>query len=166
MAREFRTLYDIIKSPLVSLSDKKRAVSCYRRVVDKAVNTSVTIGNDSHIYEVHVDKTVQYMKTLDCRQHQLIQIDMSDTLLRLFGPATEPLTKKDKNLATQQAYKLKEAYPHTNCPAFALQSDELSCDNCGCVLTKARKCGRCKCAMYCSKNCQVEDWPLHQVLCE
>ncbi|KAK5732564.1 hypothetical protein LTR17_010379 [Elasticomyces elasticus] len=28
------------------------------------------------------------------------------------------------------------------------------------------KCGRCKSVLYCSKECQVKDWPLHKAVCK
>jgi hypothetical protein len=30
---------------------------------------------------------------------------------------------------------------------------------------RRRKCGGCKCPMYCSKACQKTDWPIHQAVC-
>ncbi|KAK7962827.1 uncharacterized protein PG986_003652 [Apiospora aurea] len=34
-----------------------------------------------------------------------------------------------------------------------------------CEKPDSQRCGRCKSAFYCSKACQVLDWPLHKLLC-
>jgi hypothetical protein len=44
------------------------------------------------------------------------------------------------------------------------------CNNCArdqfaAQLTKLLTCGRCHCAKYCSKKCQIEDWPQHSQFC-
>ena len=32
--------------------------------------------------------------------------------------------------------------------------------------TMLSKCGKCKTAFYCSKQCQLADWPQHKMLCK
>ncbi|KAK8123045.1 hypothetical protein PG984_011715 [Apiospora sp. TS-2023a] len=34
-----------------------------------------------------------------------------------------------------------------------------------CEKPDSRRCGRCNSALYCSKACQVQDWPVHKLLC-
>ncbi|KAK8074567.1 hypothetical protein PG997_009230 [Apiospora hydei] len=34
-----------------------------------------------------------------------------------------------------------------------------------CEKADSQRCGRCKSAFYCSKACQVRDWPFHKLLC-
>lgn len=41
----------------------------------------------------------------------------------------------------------------------------LECDYCGTELEKEMKCTSCKTAMYCSKDCQKNDWARHKPLC-
>ncbi|KAK5709123.1 hypothetical protein LTR17_020057 [Elasticomyces elasticus] len=40
------------------------------------------------------------------------------------------------------------------------------CGICGTNRGMLFKCGRCKSVMYCSKECQVKDWPLHKDVCK
>lgn len=38
------------------------------------------------------------------------------------------------------------------------------CD--GCIqITQVQKCARCRIAQYCSKQCQIGDWPAHKLVC-
>ncbi|GFH61291.1 hypothetical protein CTEN210_17767 [Chaetoceros tenuissimus] len=50
------------------------------------------------------------------------------------------------------------------------RKDTQFCDNCSKTDTdvgfKVRVCSRCKSAYYCSRECQVEDWPKHKRICE
>ena len=39
------------------------------------------------------------------------------------------------------------------------------CARCAVVLTKARKCARCKAVHYCSRDCQTEHWATHRAKC-
>ena len=32
--------------------------------------------------------------------------------------------------------------------------------------TMMKKCGRCKYVVYCSKECNVNDWPPHKMFCK
>lgn len=41
----------------------------------------------------------------------------------------------------------------------------LECDYCGSELKKVKQCSRCKVAMYCTENCQKNDWARHKPLC-
>ncbi|KAJ7167577.1 hypothetical protein C8R46DRAFT_1093465 [Mycena filopes] len=40
------------------------------------------------------------------------------------------------------------------------------CTNCGATASNMRRCGRCKRPSYCSKECQVENWPIHRSSCK
>ncbi|KAI9000325.1 hypothetical protein DFJ74DRAFT_697444 [Hyaloraphidium curvatum] len=55
--------------------------------------------------------------------------------------------------------------------AFDRQAREESCDRNGCAWkasegSELRKCSRCRVAWYCSKECQVADWPSHKLVCQ
>lgn len=39
-----------------------------------------------------------------------------------------------------------------------------ACESCGQVGAK-KKCGRCRCVYYCSRECQVEHWKMHKHVC-
>ena len=48
----------------------------------------------------------------------------------------------------------------------AQSSPLLSCANCGIIyLNPLRKCSRCHTVLYCSKECQKEDWKTHKPAC-
>ncbi|KAJ7624532.1 hypothetical protein FB45DRAFT_923648 [Roridomyces roridus] len=40
-----------------------------------------------------------------------------------------------------------------------------ACAVCGNIQNEIRRCGKCKHASYCSKECQKADWPTHKVAC-
>ena len=40
------------------------------------------------------------------------------------------------------------------------------CGGCGIVTDRRLKCGTCRCAIYCSKACQLGDWPSHRLVCD
>ena len=48
----------------------------------------------------------------------------------------------------------------------AQQADWKTCANCGIKREKMQKCGRCKKAHYCSKECQAQAWPEHKKACK
>jgi len=39
------------------------------------------------------------------------------------------------------------------------------CGGCSIVTDRRLKCGTCRCAVYCSKACQLADWPSHKLSC-
>jgi len=39
------------------------------------------------------------------------------------------------------------------------------CGGCGIVTDRRLKCGACRCAVYCSKDCQREAWASHKLVC-
>lgn len=49
--------------------------------------------------------------------------------------------------------------------AAAPQPIAPSCLTCKKTVEKILKCSRCALANYCSKDCQVENWPLHKLVC-
>ena len=40
------------------------------------------------------------------------------------------------------------------------------CDQCGVSKSKAKACGLCQVAYYCSKDCQTQAWPSHKMTCK
>lgn len=49
--------------------------------------------------------------------------------------------------------------------ALAQRFEEYRCDNCFMVNDQAHRCGGCKTKVYCSLECQDEDWKIHQMCC-
>jgi hypothetical protein len=41
----------------------------------------------------------------------------------------------------------------------------MACRRCGGTRDEPKWCGRCKTTCYCSKACQVADWPAHKLIC-
>ena len=164
---DFRTLTDIIKSKLVSIEDRKRVIACYRRVCasGKPLNTTVNIKFNMHIYEVQSDQSVQYLKTLDRREYHEIRVDMSSISEQLFGNAScPPANRSESRIARQHGLLLRELYPDATIPALNTYGP-LSCNACGYINPKLKKCSQCNCARYCSIQCQKSDWILHKVSC-
>ncbi|XP_060608042.1 uncharacterized protein LOC132760150 isoform X2 [Ruditapes philippinarum] len=42
---------------------------------------------------------------------------------------------------------------------------ETRCNTCRKQMQVMKRCTRCKSVMYCSRDCQVKDWPKHQLVC-
>jgi hypothetical protein len=40
------------------------------------------------------------------------------------------------------------------------------CSFCKQIPEKRKKCGKCKIAIYCSRECQAQDWMIHKLKCE
>ncbi|XP_045206626.2 uncharacterized protein LOC123558843 [Mercenaria mercenaria] len=40
------------------------------------------------------------------------------------------------------------------------------CSTCNKQMKIMKRCTRCKSVMYCSRDCQIKDWPVHQSVCE
>lgn len=40
------------------------------------------------------------------------------------------------------------------------------CNHCGNGNRRMKKCSRCKVPRYCSKECQLADWPKHKITCK
>jgi len=47
-----------------------------------------------------------------------------------------------------------------------VQADNAKCSQCGKASDSLQKCGRCKTTCYCSKECQVTQWPTHKTNCK
>lgn len=43
---------------------------------------------------------------------------------------------------------------------------DIRCSTCGKQLQIMKRCTRCKSVMYCSRECQIKDWPTHQIVCK
>ena len=41
--------------------------------------------------------------------------------------------------------------------------DDPKCEECGAIATQ--RCSRCKMAWYCSRDCQLRNWPKHKQIC-
>ena len=167
---DFCTLTDIIKSNLVPAEDHKRAIACYRRVcaINKPLNTTVHIEFDVHVYvyEVHSDQSVRCVQTLDSRKYRELRVNMSSIPQQLFGNASHPpANRSESRVARQQGQLLRELYPDATIPALNTYGP-LSCNACGHINPKMKKCSRCNCARYCSAQCQRSDWVLHKVSCQ
>lgn len=62
-------------------------------------------------------------------------------------------------LAAEQSEAKEEPNPMTLCRTC--QKPDIECPN-----NKLMKCGKCKAAKYCSKECQKEDWKNHKWACK
>ena len=119
-----------------------------------------------HVYEVQSDQSVQYLKTLDRREYHEIRVDMSSIPEQLFGNASHPPANRSENrIARQHGLLLRELYPDATIPALNTYGP-LSCNACGYINPKLKKCSQCNCARYCSAQCQKSDWVLHKVSCQ
>ena len=48
------------------------------------------------------------------------------------------------------------------------ENARMVCANCNAIANKEpyKKCAKCKCAAYCSKECQKKHWPVHKTVCK
>lgn len=57
-----------------------------------------------------------------------------------------------------------------SCPAGSQAREraqkQIECESCGLVLIDVKRCGRCRCAAYCSQACQKQHWPQHKKECK
>lgn len=69
---------------------------------------------------------------------------------------------------TSQAIKIYDRLKQTNIAQENNEIGPLTCFNPECTKTvvKVTKCANCIIAQYCSKECQIKDWPIHKPECK
>lgn len=93
-------------------------------------------------------------------------------LLRKFEGFPDDVKDKMRTLVTF-ANQVVDAVRHSTpegIEAYGRMMDARAsklCTCCGAELTKKRVCGACRCAFYCSRECQVKDYkPSHKLACD
>ena len=57
---------------------------------------------------------------------------------------------------------------HLQCMQAERENAGMVCAKCNAIANKEpfKKCAKCRCAAYCSKECQKEHWPVHKTVCK
>ena len=73
----------------------------------------------------------------------------------------------DPQLAARyaEAHRLVKAAVEASAPLSRAAKREGGCGGCGRADVRLDVCSRCKLRPYCSRECQVKDWPLHKQRC-
>lgn len=67
-------------------------------------------------------------------------------------------------LCSSKCYQSEDAYRRDLDMEYK-QPSYIPCCYCGTYQLKMSRCGQCKVATYCSRNCQRSHWPLHRSTC-
>lgn len=81
------------------------------------------------------------------------QVFYSEGVILNFQPIIDYFIFNKKNTIIQIKNKIPTKF------------DIVKCNNCHIELEKIRKCSKCLHTLYCSRKCQIEDWPLHKNKC-
>lgn len=73
----------------------------------------------------------------------------------------------DQGTMFELAKKLNDAYNTDYLASLEGSNEDQSCENlCGnCGKEAEKKCSKCEVIYYCSRECQVENWPVHKMKC-
>lgn len=73
------------------------------------------------------------------------------------GRAAEKAARKAEAAAVAGVHRLAP---------YGQQFERVACLGCGEMAVGLRKCGQCKLAGYCSRECQIAHWPQHKRNCQ
>lgn len=76
-----------------------------------------------------------------------------------------PKLKKTSRPRRRYPPSICNQFEPSSCLVFAMSSSTISHPCTICEAPGARACARCKSSHYCSKDCQLDDWPVHKLLC-
>ena len=104
-------------------------------------------------------------------KHRIEEVDLNDSIIGSFCKAQKKARSKNASKRSNigpvgdvLGINEKESNP------FLTPTFNLTCEQCGLsgaqVDGKLQKCGSCKIAVYCSKNCQKKSWKTHKQMCE
>jgi hypothetical protein len=87
--------------------------------------------------------------------------------LKIFNCAT--CGRERVGIRRQEKHKsfnfLKDYIAVCDAECLSIEHRFKECNCCGLPLMQSKKCGRCQRVRYCSKECQVKDWPVHKTNC-
>ena len=103
-------------------------------------------------------------------KHKIKEVDLSNIMLGTFCKAYKKAasTNASKGINIGPVGDVLGINEERN--PFFTPTSNLTCEDCGLseaqIDAKLKKCGRCKIAVYCSKNCQQKSWKTHKQMCE
>eukprot|EP01117_Protostelium_nocturnum_P015034 TRINITY_DN5789_c0_g1_i2.p2 TRINITY_DN5789_c0_g1~~TRINITY_DN5789_c0_g1_i2.p2 ORF type:complete len:260 (-),score=66.87 TRINITY_DN5789_c0_g1_i2:52-831(-) len=106
------------------------------------------LKEESEKYYQTLDKYpafIEKIKELQKDPHDLISLAAKE----YFDPSDSILARYNTGVVLRNNY----------------EREPFKCDNCG-VLNPGKKCSGCKAASYCSRECQVAQWPTHKKVCK
>ena len=95
-------------------------------------------------------------------QAQLMEIRRRDSSAVSSAAHSEPAQRAQSPDAPAM---LSESQAEPALPAAEQLDATPNCFNCGSTCRKPLRCGRCKLAIYCTAQCQKQDWFLHRRAC-
>jgi len=156
-----KKLGDLLPGFLFQLSSDQKCHICKINIGGKRAQYQLQIPLDQNFWNVHESKTLEEIMLVRFPKLPIIFEDLREDM----GSALM-VTCGTNNTCNAQALQLQLEYYEMITKAninFAMKSQR--CDGCLKFTYESHRCSGCRAVRYCSKDCLVEDWKVHQNNC-